>query len=180
MSITKGTLIRHTINKSHVAQIVDIATINKNLEFDTKCNVSYVFRVDDIALSRIQECVNGFDWNVKKVDKGQAGAPAVVKIYMPELKNNMLFVQNGSEVLGFMNLPITISPYMVLSSVLRKPVESCFKYDMQVSDVGVSSDFRCKTEGCGNEANYSFVTNSQQVQCPVCRGKMLLWKLTKH
>ncbi len=165
--------------KLHIAKVVAVYDIDKNLEMDTKCNNSYMVEFPDLSLGRFTERLNNFDWMVKVMEKGPAGEPVAVKKHMPELKERMLFVPYGRGVLGFFNLPVTLNPYQVLSSFIGLNELACRQYDFKVVDVGIESDMICRTEGCGRYANYSFILNKQLDKCPVCRGKLMLYKATQ-
>lgn len=159
----------------HIGKIKAIYDIDSSMELSTKANASYVAMIDDISLGRITERFNAFDWNVKVVEKAAQGAE-VVKHFMPELRDKILFVPSGSSVLCFMNLPITISPYYALSSILGIPEAVCRHYNFRVTDVGMPSDIVCRNDG--NVASYSCTLNKQLSECPVCRGKKVLYLLT--
>jgi hypothetical protein len=165
------------VNKDlHVGAIKAIYDIDKTQELSTKYNASYISLLKGISLGKITERFNNFDWQVKIVSKGAQG-PEVTKKYMPELKDKILFVPHGSEVYCFMNLPITVSPYYVLSSILGIPEPAARTQTFKCVDVGIASDIVCKNDGI--DANFSCIVNKQLAECPVCRGKKQLYLMTR-
>ncbi len=165
--------------KLHIAKVVEIYDIAKNLELDTKANVSYIAEWPGITIGRVSERISNFDWMIKTIEKGASGEAAVVKKFMPELKDRLLFIPYKTGTLAFMNLPITLNPHWVMSSFMGMNEPACRQYDFKVTDVGTASDIVCKTEGCSHYANYSYILNKQLAQCPVCRGKAMLYKMSK-
>lgn len=161
--------------KLHIGKIVNVFDIDEQMELSTKAYVQYIIPITDRSLGYITEKFNNFDWQVKQVTKGAAG-PEVIKKYMPELKSNILFVPHGSSVLAYMNLPITVSPYYVLSSMFGMNVHLCMGYTPKVVGVSTPSDLVCKNDG--NTAMYDCLKNVQLSECAVCRGKKLLYVLT--
>ena len=93
---------------------------------------------------------------------------------LPEIKKNILLSRDNKKTNIFMFLPCQTSPYMVLSSMIRKSYESVLKdFNFNIIDNTVPIDLTCK---CGKNLQFSYFYNKIYKKCPICQGKTILYE----
>lgn len=159
-----------------VCQIKDIRDSDLNLEPSNTDSILYVGNIKDVSMARLKDKLSMFDWGIKVATKGMGSGLETEVQSHPELKDKILFVQNGSNILCSMVLPANISPYLVLSSILGKSPDYCYANSLfNIMDSGTKVDATC---GCGSSLVMSHQTGKVSSLCQNCLAKRYLYKQT--
>ena len=118
-----------------------------------------------------------FDWNIKVPVKSMGGGLDTEEVSMPELKDRLLFVQSGNKVLIGMDLPAAVSPYMVMSSIFKKPYEKCLsEFAFDIVDQTKETDM---VDDKGQNIGYSYFTGGYNSAADIETIRKYLYVLSR-
>lgn len=147
-----------------------------NLEPANTDTILYMGRIQNLSMSRLNDKLTTFDWNVKEAIKGMGGLETK-SVPAPELKKRILVAQSGPEILMTMTLKANQNPYLVLSSIIGKSVEYCYANSLFIIlEHGQPVDAVCS---CGDKLIHSYTQGKVVSKCPTCQARALLYK-TAH
>nr|DAY17825.1 MAG TPA: hypothetical protein [Caudoviricetes sp.] len=171
-------LIDKVNSKATSFKVLKIYDECKALPVKKEQTISYIGYTDKYSMSEIKDRLSLFDWDIYMAMKSRSLAMEFEKFHMPELKDKILFTPSGNKILIFMELPMDVNPYLVMSSILNKQFPQMmndFRFD--IYDHGMEIDASCK---CGNSLTYSLIKSKTEHICPVCEGKKVLYLLSNR
>lgn len=176
--LSKWTSLIEDINKHlTVAQIVNVFPDAKEVPVGRGTEIAWFGNTSSISMTLLKDKLANFDWNIFKSVKSMAGGLNLEKFPMPELKEQCLFVQRGSQVLVYMNLPCDVNPHLVMASILGRG------YEKVLNDFNFNSMDQTKPVDAhgsdGRQLGFSLFKNQNKKYSNIMEGKMLLAKLTK-
>lgn len=148
----------------------------KELPIKINTDIACLGMTDVYSMTQIKDKLENFNWDIKVAVKSMGGQLDTKLEHMPELKDRILFVPKGNQVLIYTSLPGNVNPYLVMSSILGKGYEKMLQdFRFNVMDQGIETDATCK---CGRHLTYSLITGKAKTRCQICEGKLLLAKMT--
>lgn len=169
-------MIDNINSKLKVAKIISIIPDTKMLPVQVSHKTSFIGATSVYSMSQIKDKLSMFNWDIK-IPLKSMGTQLDTKVeHMPELKDSILLTQSSNGVLIYMSLKNTISPYMVMASILNKGYQSIlndFRFDS--FDTGADIQAECR---CGKQLQHSLITDKVAKECPICTGKKILYALS--
>ena len=163
--------------KATAYRITDILDVTEEIKVNVSLYNSYLCVMDNASLSQISDKLSSFNWEIKVLKKSGKSASETIRVYAPEIKDNILFVQHKNQVVCYLTASVKYNPYQVLSSIAGKSYDWMLKnVNVKVTDTGKFVDSTCD---CGKQQIYSYIYNRTSKYCPTCLGKRLLYKITQ-
>lgn len=157
-------------------EVVRVLPETKALPMKIGSDIACLGKTAAYSMSQIKDKLSNFNWDVKIAVKSMGGGLDLEPKHMPELKEKVLFVQNGREVLIYTSLPANINPYLLMASIIGKGYEKILdEFQFNVLDQGIETDATCK---CGRHLTYSQFTGKNESVCQICKGKLVLKRLS--
>jgi len=148
-----------------------------NNQISINNHVSYLGVLRGFSMSKVQRKFSTFDWRVRLASKHMGEGMTFERKHVPQIKDNILFVQMGDKIAVYMYLPTGINPHMVLSTMLRKRYRAMIDmFDVNTIDHVAETDVVCN---CGNNLGYSYIFDEVRNRCPKCVGKVALKKFVE-
>lgn len=157
-------------------QVVDVHVDQKENKITTQSQISYVCYISDVSMSRLRDRMAVFEWDIKMAEKAMGGDLSMVKVSMPELKDQILFEQLKDKLVCTMILPAKLNPYLVLSSILNVGVDKVVE-STQVVVLDHTKEIPANCH-CGHHLSYSYIKNDITKECPICTTRKILYTLT--
>jgi len=133
----------------------------------------YLCHLPNMTVSLFQEKLADFDWEVPVTVKGFNPTDTKVEHY-PQLKDNIIAVNQGPNLLVGMAVDAAKSPFFILDSIFGRAVGHHFKTaTVSQVDYGKTIDAVCQC-GCGQSRIYSYFSDSVTKYSPKCQLKRLL------
>ena len=156
-------------------QVVSVSESSLTEDFKKTDMSLFLCKLPFCDLTTIQTKLLNFNWMVRHpVRTFTTGAAWNRKDYL-SYKDSIFFRASRDGVVSAMALPLTISPFWIISSLLRKRVEECYlEMPVQVVDTVRSLGASCS---CGNSSFYSLLTDKVEYRCPQCYLKRILCSL---
>ena len=158
------------------AKIIDIHSGADELNINNKQRLLWYGELKgNYTRSELKNNLLDFNWEVKKAKQMIGVEMDTEKVFIPDLKDRVLFVEKDNKMLVFMALEMELSPYLILSSLFNVPhkhiiTDSNFDILDHIKLLDVSCD-------CGEKLGFSLFDNEVKKECSVCRGRKLLYHL---
>ena len=175
--LDRWTRLIDDINKNlTAAQIIAIYPDAKEAPVGRGTEVAWFGNTSSMSMTALKDRLANFDWNIQKSLKSRGGDLNLEKFYMPELKDQCLFVQRGNQVLIYMNLPYDVNPHLVMASILGIGyVQALTRFNFNSVDQTKPID---ATGNDGRQLGFSLFKNQNKKYSNIMEGKMLLASLT--
>lgn len=160
-----------------VGKITNIIDGQKENKLQVSSVISYLGVIDSLTMSQVKDKLANYEWDVKVAVKSMGGALEFETHHMPELKEKFLVVPSKNKLLIYVTVPAKVNPYLLMNSIFGKSMQYWIENSRwQIVDHGKVAQANCS---CGKELIYSYVSDSVSPICPTCKGKRLLYTLTK-
>lgn len=165
------------INKDlESCQIIRIIDDTKSVPVKRESNITFIGQTSAYSMTTIKDKLATFDWDIKVPVKSMGGGLDTELKHMPELKDKVLFVQNGNTILIGMDLPASVSPYFVMSSILGKNYEKCLDdFAFDIIDQTKETEM---VDNKGQHVGYSYFTGQYNKSANIEIIRKYLYALT--
>jgi hypothetical protein len=166
-------------NKLSAAKIIKIHSGADELNINNKQRLLWYGELKGgYTKSELKNNLLGFNWEVKKAKQMIGVEMDTEKVFIPDLKDRILFVEKDNKLLVFMELEMELNPYLILSSLFSVPYKHILRdSNFNVLDHIKMMDMSCD---CGKKLGYSLFDNKVKSECSTCRGRKLLYYLKQN
>lgn len=165
-------------NNLESCQIVRVIDDTKSIPVKRETNISYIGQTLAYSMSAIKDKLSMFDWDIKVPVKSMGGGLETEVKHMPELKDKVLFVQNGKSILIGMDLPASVSPYFVMNSIMGKSYEKTLEdFSFDIIDQTKDTDM---VDSKGQHVGYSFFSGKYNKDANIELIRKYLYALTRR
>lgn len=160
-----------------VCKVVGVVDSDKDFKIKTNGFVSYIGQIDGGSMSELSDRLMNFDWMVDVSVKLKGNALSTEKQHHPEFRDKLFFSPYKERIWASFFLPIEYNPYLVSSSIFkRKPLKMVEDSRFHITGHFFPTEATCS---CGEPLFMDLGTNQTESLCPICRGKRMLYRLTK-
>lgn len=158
-------------------QIVKTVYSTKDLQVSKATTFTFAGYLPNTSYDDFLEGFKACDYNFAYPIRVFSGDLLVKYKDCHNLKDSLFFIPYKGGIAFYMALPTGMSPYLIMSSILKKSPQNMFANCNIVSlDAFRAVDLVCK---CGENLQYSYLNDKVSKTCPKCQGKVFINLLYK-